>query len=112
MSWPRRFWELLSFAAFYGLEIFLSNFRVAHDALTPTDHARPGIVAVPVQVRTSFEIFLLSNLITMTPGTLTVDVSTDRTTFYVHAMFADDPEEVRREITENLERRVLRLIRG
>jgi multicomponent Na+:H+ antiporter subunit E len=112
MKGLRRFLDLLSFTTFYCLEVVLSNLRVMHDVVTPRDYARPGIIAVPIQARTDFELFLLGNLITMTPGTLSLDVSTDRTTLYVHAMFAQDPDEVRREITENLERRVLRLIRG
>ncbi len=112
MKWLGRFGELLAFVVFYGWEVLLSNLRVTHDVVTPTDYARPGIIAVPIRARTDFELFLLGNLITMTPGTLSLDVSTDRTTLYVHAMFAQDPDQVRREITENLERRVLRLIRG
>lgn len=108
----RRFYDLLSFALFYGVEIVLCNIRVAHDALTPKDYARPGIVAVPVQVQSDLELLLLSNLITMTPGTLSLDVSSDRSTLYIHAMFVEDPDAVRQEIEEKLERRVLRLIRG
>lgn len=112
MKWLSRLADLLSFVVFYGWEVILSNLRVAHDVVTPTDYSRPGIIAVPIQARTDFELFLLGNLITMTPGTLSLDVSTDRTTLYVHAMFAKDPDGVRDEIAEKLERRVLRLIRG
>ena len=89
----------------------LANLRVAFDVVTPTSYARPGIVAVPLDARTDVEITLLSNLITMTPGSLAIDVSDDRTVIYVHAMFVDDPDELRREIKEDLERRVLELLR-
>ncbi|GAB4121663.1 MAG: Na+/H+ antiporter subunit E [Acidobacteriota bacterium] len=112
MRWLRRVADLLSFVVFYGWEVLLSNLRVAHDVATPTDYARPGIIAVPIQARSDFELYLLGNLITMTPGTLSLDVSTDRTTLYVHALFAQDPDQVRHDINEKLERRVLRLIRG
>ena len=104
--------RLLDFALFYAKEIFLSNLRVAHDTLTPRHHSRPGILAVPLRVRTDLEILLLANLISFTPGTMSLDVSSDRRTLYVHAMFLDDPETVRREIVEQLEGRVLRLVRG
>jgi multicomponent Na+:H+ antiporter subunit E len=47
----------------------------------------------------------------MTPGTLSLDISPDRKTLYVHAMYINDPEKLRRDIKENLERRVLALLR-
>lgn len=102
----------LEFVLFYAREVMLSNLRVAYDAITPNHHARPGIVAIPLRVQSDLEILLLANLISMTPGTLSMDISTDRSTLYVHAMFLDDPEEMRREIIEKIEGRVLRLLRG
>ena len=62
-----------------------------------------------------FEPFIsrtfLANSITLTPGTLGLDVSEDRKTLYVHSMWVDDPDEVRREIKQGFERRVLELMR-
>ena len=102
---------LVRFAGFYLWEIVSANLRVARDVATPTSYARPGIVAVPLDARTNVEITLLSNLITMTPGSLTVDVADDRSVIYVHSMFVEDPDELRRAIKEDLERRVLELLR-
>ena len=102
---------LVRFTGFYILEVLRANVRVAHDVITPTSYARPGVVAVPLEARTDAEITLLSNLITMTPGSLTVDVADDRSVIYVHSMFVEDPDEVRRAIKEDLERRVLELLR-
>ena len=53
---------------------------------------------------------VLANLITMTPGTLSLDVSPDRKTLYVHAMYINDPEALRCDIKENLERRARALL--
>ncbi len=92
-------------------EIFHSNFTVAFDILTPAHRMRPGIVAVPLDAKTDFEITLLANLITMTPGTLSLDLSDDRSTLYVHAMYITDPEEIRQSIKQDLERRVLAVFR-
>jgi len=69
------------------------------------------VVAVPLDARTDVEIALLANLITMTPGSLSVDVADDRSVIYVHSMFAEDPDELRRQIKADLERRVLELVR-
>ena len=88
-----------------------ANLRVARDVITPTSYARPGIVAVPLDARTDLEITLLSNLVTMTPGSLSIDVADDRSVMYVHSMFVDDAAELRRVIKDDFERRVLELLR-
>lgn len=102
---------LIRFAAFYVYEIARSNVRVAVDVVTPTSRSKPGLVAVPLEARTDAEITLLSNLITMTPGSLSIDVSDDRSVIYVHSMFIGDPDEFRRTIKDDFERRVLELMR-
>jgi multicomponent Na+:H+ antiporter subunit E len=71
----------------------------------------PGVVAIPIRAKTDLEITLLANLISMTPGTLSLDVSEDRKTLYVHAMYVKDPQDLRDDITNNLERRVLEILR-
>jgi multicomponent Na+:H+ antiporter subunit E len=106
-----RTWRLIAFIGFYLRELALANLRVAYDVVTPTHHMHPGIVAVPLEARTDAEITLLANLLTMTPGTLSLDVSDDRTTLYVHGMFVGDHDEFRREIKDGFERRVLELLR-
>lgn len=73
-------------------ELVLSALRVAKDVLTPGMKFRPGIVAYHLTTDDDAQITLLANLITLTPGTMSVDVSTDKTTLYVHAMHAHDPE--------------------
>jgi multicomponent Na+:H+ antiporter subunit E len=72
---------------------------------------RPAIIAIPLDARTDVEITLLSNLIALTPGSLGLDVSDDRSVLYVHGMFVDDPEAFCREIKDGLERRLLELLR-
>jgi len=85
----------------------LANLRVAHDVLTPRHHMTPGIVAVPLELESDLQITLLANLITLTPGTLSLHVSDDRRTLYVHAMYIRDPAELVREIKEGFEKRVM-----
>ncbi len=103
--------RLITFTVFYLWELLKSNAIIAYDVLTPTHHMKPGVVAIPLEAKTDLEITVLANLITMTPGTLSLDVSPDRSTLFVHAMYIDDPETLRHEIKENFERRVLALLR-
>jgi multicomponent Na+:H+ antiporter subunit E len=103
--------QVIGFIAFFLRELVLANLRVAYDVITPGYHMRPAIVVVPLDVKTDLEITLLANLITVTPGSFSLDVSDDRSVLYVHAMYVDDPATFRREIKEGFERRVLELLR-
>jgi multicomponent Na+:H+ antiporter subunit E len=100
----------LSFALFFISELVKANLKVAYDVLTPTHHMRPGIIAIPLDTGSDAEITLLANLITLTPGTLSLDVSSDRRTLYIHAMYMEDIDKVREEIKEGFERRVRELL--
>ena len=112
---PSRYFQRLPvglrFFGYFLWQLLLSNLRVAYDVITPRLYMRPGIVAVPLDAKTDLEITLLANLITLTPGTLSLDVSKDRRTLYVHAMFVDSPDNVRDSIKNGFERRLLELIR-
>jgi multicomponent Na+:H+ antiporter subunit E len=101
----------LGFLAYFLKELVVSNLRVAWDVLTPRARHRPGVVAVPLDLESDLEITLLANVVTLTPGTLSLDVSPDRRTLYVHGMFVDDPEAFRREIKDGFERRIRELLR-
>jgi multicomponent Na+:H+ antiporter subunit E len=102
---------VIRFAGFFLWELFMANVRVAQEVLRPRMTIAPGVVAVPLTATTDLEITLLSCLITLTPGTLALDVSDDRSTLFVHALDVDDPDQFRRSIVDGFERRVLELLR-
>lgn len=103
--------QVISFILLFLKEMIVSSVRVAHDVLTIKSHAKPGIIAVPLDAKTDAEIALLANVITLTPGTLSLDVSDDRSTLYIHAMFVDDPDQLRAEIKHGLEKILLEVMR-
>lgn len=105
-----RVWKRIGFLLFYLWELLLSNLRVARDVIRPESHASPAIVAIPVDGLGPVQITLLANMITMTPGTLSLDTSDDRRTLYIHAMFVDDVQKLRDEIEHALTRRVRELM--
>jgi multicomponent Na+:H+ antiporter subunit E len=94
-------------------ELLAANLRLAKDLVTPGLAIKPRIIALPLEASTDAEIFLLSVLITLTPGTMTVDVSPDRSTLYIHALYGgeDSPDELRQELKAGFERRVLEVMR-
>ncbi len=107
----RKLPESIQFTFFFLRELIHSNFRVAWDVISPKSQRKPGIVAIPLDVSSDTEITFLANLITLTPGTLSLDVSDDRRVLYVHGMFVEDPQRMREQIKNGFERRVLELLR-
>jgi multicomponent Na+:H+ antiporter subunit E len=110
-DYAQRVWRVIAFIFFFIWELFLANLRVAYDVITPSHYMRPGIITIPLTAKTDTEITLLANLISLTPGTLSLDISEDREVLYIHAMFVDDPDELRHEIKAGFERRVLEVLR-
>lgn len=104
-------WKLLSLLALFVKELALSAWRVAVLVASPKMDLRPGIFAYPLKVDRDIEITLLANLITLTPGTLSVDVSEDRRFLYVHALDCSDPAAVKRDIATGFERKILEALR-
>ncbi|MCE9683822.1 Na+/H+ antiporter subunit E [Halomonas alkalisoli] len=109
-GYPGRIPRILRFLGFFIKELVQANLRVGFDILTPPWHMKPGVIAMPLEARTELEITMVANLISLTPGTLSLDVSDDRKVLYIHAMFLDDEEELRRNLKE-MECRALELFR-
>jgi multicomponent Na+:H+ antiporter subunit E len=103
--------RVMSLFLLFIYELVLSAWRVAATVLSPRMDLKPGIIAYPLKVDRDFEITILANLITLTPGTLSVDVSDDRRILYVHAMDASDPEATKRDIAEGFERKIMEAFR-
>ena len=107
----RRMGRILSLLVLFFKELALSAWKVAVLVMSPRMELKPGIFAYPLTVDRDFEITLLANLITLTPGTLSVDVSADRKTLFVHAIDCWDPEATRRDIATGFERKIMEAFR-
>ena len=92
-------------ATFFAWELLRANFRVATDVLRG-NLIEPAVVAIPLDITSDGEILLLSMLINITPGSVTIDLSDDRRTLYVHVMHMNTADDTRREIKDGFERRV------
>jgi multicomponent Na+:H+ antiporter subunit E len=101
-----RIWKLGALGVYFVVELVVSSIKVAWDVITPRHRAKPGILAVPLDVRSDAAVTVLANLVSLTPGSLSLDVSEDRSTLFVHVMFIENLESVRAEIKEKIERRV------
>ncbi|SNS25483.1 multicomponent Na+:H+ antiporter subunit E [Belliella buryatensis] len=103
--------KLIGFVFFFLYELIKANIEVAYDVITPKHYMEPGIVKIPLDAKSDLEITLLANLITLTPGTLSLDVSDDRKVLYVHAMYVKDRAEFVAGIKNGFERRLLEITR-
>lgn len=101
--------QIVGFVLFFLWELTKANFRMLVIVLSRNPAIRPAVVAIPLDARTNTEITLLANLITLTPGSLYLDVSQDRCVMYVHTMFVDDLDTFRYRIKRGFERRVMEI---
>lgn len=103
--------QLARFLIFFVWELLVANIRVARDVLRPGPlRMKPRVIAVPLDLRGEVPVTLLANVLSLTPGTLSLDVSDDRKTLFVHAIHAPDAEQAKAEVKQGFERLVSNLL--
>lgn len=110
-STATRIWKSVALLLFFLRELWASNLNVAYLVISARPKLAPGVVAVPLEVRTDTEITLLANLITLTPGTMSVEVSDDRRVLYVHGVDVTDRDGFIRSIKDGFEKRIIEVLR-
>jgi multicomponent Na+:H+ antiporter subunit E len=103
--------KVITFLIFFLYELVKANLQVAYEVMTPNYNMTPGIVKVPLDAKTNLEITFLANLISLTPGTLSLDVSDDKKVLYVHSMYITSKESFIRSIKNGFEKRILEILR-
>jgi multicomponent Na+:H+ antiporter subunit E len=101
----------LTFIVYYGWMLVTSTWGVIVALFRNQSTLKPGIVALKLDAKTDLEIVMLNNLLSMTPGTLGVDLSEDRTILYVHIIDVPDPDKACDDIKNGLEKRLLQVTR-
>lgn len=114
-TYGQRAYDLLYFVGYVLWEILLSNLSLAKLVLQPRPTLDPGIIAIPLTVSTGLEITILASVITLTPGTISVDLGENaehERVLYVHNLTVGDPDAFRLSVKNNFERLLLRVTRG
>lgn len=118
-EYGRRTYHLITFVFYVLWQIILSNLVLAWTIVQPEEkmnqRIRPAIVAVPLTVSRGLEIMLLASVITLTPGTISVDLGENemgQQVLYIHNINLEDAAAFRREVKEGFEARILRFTRG
>lgn len=112
LRYGRQSWAAIKLLVYFLKEVVITSIKVVWDVLTPTHLSEPDIIRYPLDAKSDLEIMLLANMISMTPGSLTLDISDDRSHLIIHAMFAQDAAAVIKELKEGLEKRLLEVTRG
>lgn len=104
-------WALVLFVLFLW-DLLRSSVQVAVAVLSPGNRTEPRLLTIPLKASSPVEVTLVGNFISLTPGTLTVDVSEDGRTLLVHDLFAGDSSDgTRADVASGIETRVLRVTR-
>lgn len=114
--WPhdfylKRMWAVIRLLALFMKELFLSGLAVIRQILRPRLNVRPGIFALETRLQSDWEVTLLACLITLTPGTLTLDVSRDGRILYIHAMDIQDAAQLSEQIKGSFEKAIMEVTR-
>ncbi len=106
-----RVWAVIKLFFLFMKELIMANYEVVKVVIKPKLNIEPGIFALPIELTSNWEITLLSNLITLTPGTFVIDVSDDNKILYVHAMDVPDAKEAIDAIKNSFEKAIMEVSR-
>lgn len=106
---PVRYFWLLVYLVIFTWECIKANFDVAYRVLHPAMPIKPGIVKVRLELHSDFARSMLANSITMTPGTISVDIIDD--ILYVHWIYvrSEDPEVYSQKIAGKFEKYIKKI---
>lgn len=106
LKWIIKLPSLLEFGLFYLKEVIMSNLKVALDVVTPNYYMKPAMIELNLKGMSDQQMMLAANLITMTPGTISLDICEKTQQLKVHSMYAEDPEAAVSELEATILRRV------
>lgn len=106
-----RVWALIVLFFIFVRELIMSNIQVLLAVIRPRMDIKPAIFALKTELKDDWEITLLSSLITLTPGTLVLNISDDQKTLYIHALHVDDVDETIKSIKTSFEKAIIEVSR-
>jgi len=104
MNWLKKTYHFILFIGFYLVKLVMANLIIAYDILTPRMRFNPGMIKVDIKPLGNFGMLMLSNLVSMTPGTLSTDLDLKEKKLHVHVLYLDREEIIRKEIYQIMER--------
>jgi len=103
--------KFLIYLCVFIWELLKANMQVAYLVLSPRFRFKSAAIRYKTKVKTVPEMILLSNSITLTPGTLVMDAHLDKGELLVHVMSTESTEKIKKDIEEKLEKKVIWTLR-
>ncbi len=95
---------VLKFGARIAWDMLIANWAVARRVVGPVKNLHPAFVEVPLDLRDPFAATVLGSIVSLTPGTVSIDVDRERWVLQVHALDAPDPDELIRQVKQHYEK--------
>ncbi len=108
MKVVKKIYLAVCFLIYYFFKVVQANIYIAYDILTPKALSTPELIWIPIRVNSDLGLLLLTNLISMTPGTLSIEVTEDKTKILVHCLYNDKNDSVISDI-EKIQSKIIRL---
>lgn len=102
-----RFFKALKLALIFLRELVIACMQVLYHVLQPELKIRPGIIKMDIYLQKPAQVTLLANMITLTPGTMTVEVAADNSALYIHTLDIDDADKICAGIERTFEKNIL-----
>lgn len=100
MKYLKKIYYGFEFIVYYMIKLIQANLFIAYDILTPKMHSKPAFIEVQIMLSTNLGILLFSNLISMTPGSLSIDISKDKKRMLVHVLYHSTDELMKKDFEE------------
>lgn len=97
-------WSFVKFLLTVLYQIVVANIHVAKLILSSSDKLQPGFIEVPIELTSPLAVSILANTISLTPGTVTCDLSEDKTHLLIHALHIEDAQTTIDEIKQLFEK--------
>lgn len=93
---------------FFIKEFIDANLKLTYEIISFKYNLQPAVVAIPLDVKSDLGIMLLANLITLTPGTLSLEVSDDKKYLYVHTIYLEGGlQDFKNKIKNGFEKKIM-----
>lgn len=103
--------KIIFFFLHFFVDMIRANIEVAKEIITPELNMTPGVIAYEHNLKSDFEITMLTNLIALTPGTMVLKISEDKKILYIHGLYLKDREKFVHKIKNDLEKKLIEIVR-
>ncbi len=103
--------KIIMFIVYFLYDMVRANIEVTREIMTPKLNITPGIIAYKHNLKTDFEITMLTNIIALTPGTMVMKISDDKKLLYIHSLYIQDKEKFIERLKNGLERKLIEILR-